>query len=68
MTTEKQRIIAEMLKMQRKFMEQEKSGEIDSQNYWSDEETHTAKAYKEKYDQLASKLLDLAHEEKGSSR
>lgn len=68
MSSEKQKIIDQMLKMQKKFMDQEESGEIDAQNYWTDEGTHPAKAYKEKYDQLASKLVDLAHEEKGSSR
>lgn len=68
MSNEKQKIIDQMLKMQKEFMEYEKSGEINSQNYWADDETHPAKAYKQKYDQLASKLLDLAHQEKGSAR
>lgn len=68
MSSEKQKIIGQMLEMQKKFREQEKSGEIDSQNYWADEETHPARTYKDKYDQLANKLVDLAHEEKGSSR
>ena len=68
MPGEKQKIIEQMLEMQKKFMAQEKSGEIDSQNYWSDDEIHPAKSYREKYDELAKKLVDLAHEEKGSAR
>ena len=68
MSTEKQKIIAQMLKLQKQFMQQESSGEIDARNYWTDQESHPASKYKEEYDQLARKLVDLAHKEKGSSR
>ena len=68
MPSEKQKIIDQMLKMQKKFIQQEKSGEIDAQSYWSEDEAQPAKTYKEEYNRLASKLVDLAHQEKGSSR
>ena len=68
MSTEKHKIIDQMLKMQKQFMRWESSGEIDAQSYWADEESHPARKYREEYDELARKLVALAHEEKGSSR
>ena len=66
--TDKQAIIDEMLEMQRKFIEIEQQGKFSAEEYYdSDRETELSK-YKQRYDELARQLVDLAHEEKGSHR
>jgi hypothetical protein len=66
--SEKQKIIKQMLEMQARFIEIEQSGEFDAEQYYdSDGESELAK-FKRTYDELATRLVDLAHEEKGSHR
>ena len=66
--SEKQEIIKQMLEMQRKFIDLEQKGEFSAEEYYdSDGETDLAK-FKRAYDELAIKLVDIAHEEKGSHR
>jgi hypothetical protein len=55
--SEKQEIIKQMLEMQRKFIDLEQKGEFSAEEYYdSDGETDLIK------------LVDMAHEEKGSHR
>jgi hypothetical protein len=57
-----------MLEMQRKFIDLEQKGEFSAEEYYdSDGETDLAR-FKRTYDELAIKLVDMAHEEKGSHR
>jgi hypothetical protein len=63
--TERSKIIQKMLKMQREFIKLEQNGEFSAAEYYSDEGLGE---YKKQYDELASKLVDLAHAEKGSHR
>lgn len=63
--TERTKIIQKMLKMQREFIKQEQNGGFSAAEYYSDEGLGE---YKKQYDELASKLVDLAHADKGSHR
>ena len=66
--TEKQKIIKQMLEMQREFIKLERKGEFKADEYYdSDGDSELAK-YKSKFNELAIRLVDLAHEEKGSHR
>ena len=68
---EKQRLIAEMLEMQRKFIEYDRQHGVDQESYWMDNEANSESPlnqYRESYAKLAEKVVDLAHDEKGSKR
>jgi len=66
--SEKQEIIKQMIEMQRKFIDLEQKGEFSAEEYYdSDGESELAR-YKQAYNELAIKLVDMAHEEKGSHR
>ena len=66
--SEKQEIIQQMMALQRRFIELEQAGEFSAEEYYdSDGESELAR-YKRSYDELATRLVDLAHEEKGSHR
>ncbi len=66
--SDKTKIIAEMLKMQKKFIAFEQENGIDMKDYYVGQEGHVLFKYVEKYDELSNKLNALAHEEKGSKR
>ncbi len=63
--TQRSKLIQKMLKMQREFIKLEQNGEFSAAEYYSDEGLGE---YKKKYDELARKLVDLAHADKGSHR
>ena len=66
--TEKQEIIQQMLDLQHKFIELEHQGEFSAEQYYdSDGDSELAK-HKRSFEELATRLVDLAHEEKGSKR
>ena len=66
--SEKQKIIKQMLEMQQRMTEIEQSGNFSAEEYYdSDGESELAK-YKREHEALATRLVDLAHEEKGSHR
>ena len=67
-TTEKRKLIDRMLKMQKEFMEREHKKDIAPVDYWTSSDAHPMHEYKEKYDELATQLVDLAHKERGSKR
>jgi hypothetical protein len=60
--SEKAKLIKEMLEMQAKFMEAEHAGNITSQEYFVGEYVD----YRKKYSELAAKVNEMAHAEKGS--
>ena len=66
--TEKQKIIQEMLEMQKKFIAREQSQGIDLEEYYVGEDDELLQDYQEKYAALANQLVDMAHTEKGSHR
>ncbi len=65
---EKQKLIAEMLEMQRKFIEYDRKHGMNQEDYWVENEDHPLNNYRENYAALASKVVDLAHTDKGSKR
>lgn len=66
--TEKQKIIKQMLEMQRKFIKLEQNGGFKADEYYDTDGDSELAKYKNKYNELAIQLVDLAHEEKGSHR
>lgn len=68
MTSDKQQLIKRMLELQRKFSEYEHEHGLDPADYYGAAEEHPLANYREEYDELATRLVDLAHEEKGSRR
>lgn len=66
--SEKQEIIKEIMDLQRKFIDIEHRGEFSAEQYYdSDGDSELAK-YKRRHEELATKLVDMAHDEKGSKR
>jgi len=66
--SEKQKLINELIQMQKKFMEIEKTSGIDFENYYDARGGDELAEYQTKYNDLANRLVDLAHTEKGSKR
>ncbi len=66
--SDKQALIKEMLEMQKKFIEYEQKNGIDPKDYFVPEEGHELAGYRQKYMELAMKVVDMAHAEAGSSR
>ena len=66
--SEKQEIIKQMMEMQRRFIELEQNGEFSAEQYYDSEGESELAIYKRSFDELAARLVDLAHEEKGSHR
>ena len=66
--SEKQEIIQQMLEMQRKFIDLEQAGKFSAEEYYDSEGDSELAKHKRKYDELATRLVDMAHEDKGSKR
>ncbi len=66
--SEKQEIIKQMMEMQRKFIDLEQKGEFSAEEYYNTDGESELARYKREYNELAIKLVDMAHEEKGSHR
>jgi hypothetical protein len=66
--SEKQDLIKRMLELQKKFVEYEHGHGLDPADYWNPPPEHPLHDYREEYAKLAAKLVDIAHEEKGSKR
>ena len=66
--SEKHELIRKMLQMQKDFIAQEQQGGIDPKDYFEPEGGHPLSGFRESYSDLATQLVDLAHEEKGSKR
>jgi hypothetical protein len=66
--SEKQELIQKMLAMQKKFIDYEHQSGVNPNDYFSPESGHTLDGFRQEYDELAKKLVDLAHAEKGSHR
>lgn len=66
--SEKQEIIKQIMDLQKKFIEIEQAGNFSAEEYYdSDGDSELAK-YKREHEELATRLVDMAHEEKGSHR
>jgi len=66
--SEKKKLISEMIEMQRKFIEYDRQHGVRQEEYWLNEEGHPLNNFKENFEAKATKLVELAHKEKGSRR
>ncbi len=57
--SKKQELISEMLEMQKKFITHEQSGAFDAEEYYVGE----WKAYRERYQELAAEVREIASQE-----
>jgi len=66
--SEKQDIIKQMLELQSKFIDLEHRGEFSAEEYYDSDGDSELARHKRAYDELATRLVDMAHAEKGSHR
>jgi len=66
--SEKAKLIAEMIEMQKTFTAYEQKNGVDSSEIYAAEEGHPLFGYAAKYEELANKVDAMAHEDKGSKR
>ena len=60
--------IKEMLEMQKKFMEKEHESGVSQKEYYTPEAGSELDGYRQKFEELAREVVDIAHEEVGSNR
>ncbi len=66
--TEKEEVIKQMMDLQHRFIELEQRGEFSTEEYYDFEGDTELARHKRSFDKLATKLVDMAHAEKGSKR
>ena len=66
--SEKAKLIAEMLEMQKMFQDYESKNGVDASEYFAAKEGDPLFGYAEKYQELANKVDEMAHKDKGSTR
>ena len=66
--SEKAKLIAEMLEMQKMFQDYETKNGVDASEYFAAEEGHPLFGYAAKYQELANNVDEMAHADKGSTR
>jgi hypothetical protein len=66
--SEKQEIIKQMLDLQHKFIELERQGEFNAEEYYDSDGDNELARHKRSFEELATRLVDMAHAEKGSHR
>ncbi len=62
----KEELIKKMIDMQKKFTEYEQKNGVEQVDYYAPKEGHLLDGYRQEYDEMARKLVDIAHEEVGS--
>ena len=65
---DKKAMIAELIAMQKKFIEYEQENGVEMKDYFAPESGHLLDGYKESFTEKAMELVDVAHKEKGSHR
>ena len=66
--SDKQEMIKKMIEMQKKFIAYEQKNGVSQEEYYAAPEGHELNGYRQEYQEMAMKLVDIAHEEKGSHR
>ena len=66
--SKKAEMIKEMLELQKKFIDYEHKNGVDPKDYFVPTAGHELDGFRQKYNDLAMQIVDLAHEEKGSHR
>jgi hypothetical protein len=64
---EKQQLIEKMLEMQKQFISYEHEHGVTGKDYWASSEGLLAN-YRQEYAEIATRVVDIAHEIVGSSR
>lgn len=64
---EKQELIDKMLVMQKKFITYEHEHGVSGKDYWASEDGLLAN-YRQEYQDMANRVVDLAHQIVGSAR
>ena len=64
----KQKMIQKMIQMQKQFIARERNSGVAQEDYFAPQSGDILDGYRETFDELATQLVDLAHEEKGSHR
>jgi hypothetical protein len=65
---EKQEIIRQMMEMQQKIIDIEHQGNFSAEAYYDSDGDSELARFKRSYDEMATRLVDMAHTEKGSHR
>lgn len=65
---DKKALIAELIAMQKKFIDYEHEHGVEMKDYFVPAPGHPLKGYKETFTEKAMELVDVAHKEKGSHR
>lgn len=66
--SDRKEMIKKMLEMQRKFIEYEHEHGVSMEEYFTPSEDSQLKGFRQEYTELAMKIVDAAHEDKGSHR
>ncbi|HJP09591.1 MAG: hypothetical protein QGI35_00750 [Arenicellales bacterium] len=64
----KQELIQQMLRMQKQFIARERESGVDLEDYFTPRPGDLLDGYRETFADIATQVVDLAHEEKGSKR
>ena len=62
----KEEMIKKMIDMQKQFTEYENKDGVEQVDYYTPKDGHMLDGYRQEYNELAKKLVDMAHEEVGS--
>ncbi len=65
---EKQDIIKKLMDMQKMFIKYEQDNGVAMKDYFASEDGHPLHGFRQEFADLANKLVDMAHAEKGSHR
>jgi hypothetical protein len=66
--SEKQELIKKMLEMQKRFIEYEHANGVAPVDYFAPGGGHELDGFRQEYRDMAMRVVELAHEEKGSRR
>lgn len=66
--SEKQEMIKKLLEMQKKFIEHEHQKGVSMEEYFTPSDNSPLKGFRQEYRDIAMKVVDAAHAEKGSHR
>jgi len=66
--SDKQAKIKQMLEMQKMFVAYEHEHGVTAEDYYVAPESHPLYQYREKYQELADEVCNMAHADKGSHR
>ncbi len=63
----KEELIKQMIDMQKKFTEYEHENGVEQVDYFTPKDGHPLNGYRQEFNDMAMKLVDIAHKEVGST-